>query len=58
MPTPEQASYPCRKTYAKPKIGKVPLRPAEAVLGACRTFSGGTMWNGTCSPTFCKPQFS
>jgi len=30
-----------RRTYEKPAIRQVPLRPEEAVLGFCRSSSGG-----------------
>lgn len=39
-----------KKPYAKPEVTQVPLRPEEAVLGACKTASGSGP-TGTCGTT-------
>lgn len=38
--------------YEAPKINVISLRPEEAVLGHCKTFSGGSNFNsgGGCTP--------
>ena len=38
--------------YEAPKITTISLRPEEAVLGHCKTFSGGNNFNsgGGCTP--------
>ena len=35
-----------KKPYYKPQLIQVPLRPDEAVLGACKTTSGSTAGPG------------
>lgn len=41
-----------RMPYEAPKIKTISLRPEEAVLGHCKTFSGGSNFNsgGGCTP--------
>ncbi|MCX8036115.1 MAG: hypothetical protein N3D11_03480 [Candidatus Sumerlaeia bacterium] len=39
MAEPKKTKH-SKKPYEKPQIAKVPLRPEEAVLGACKTTSG------------------
>jgi hypothetical protein len=48
--TPPEPSPPKRAPYHKPKVERVPLRPEEAVLGACKT--GGI--SGPGDPTACS----
>lgn len=38
--------------YQAPKLKTISLRPEEAVLGHCKTFSGGSNFNGGggCAP--------
>jgi hypothetical protein len=38
--------------YEPPKIKTISLRPEEAILGHCKTFSGGSNFNqfGGCTP--------
>ena len=44
-----------RKPYAKPQIQEVPLRPEEAVLGACKTGSISGPAQGICTfPSTCS----
>lgn len=48
-----------RKPYEKPEIKEVPLRPEEAVLGACKTASRSGPAQVRCSfPTSCSSQLS
>jgi len=47
-----------RKTYKKPQVNKVKLETEEAVLQACKTFSGDTAGKATagkfCGNAACK----
>lgn len=44
-----------RKSYTKPQIQQVPLRPEEAVLGACKTSTVSGPAQATCnSPAPCS----
>jgi hypothetical protein len=48
-----------KKPYAKPQIQEVPLRPEEAVLGACKTSSVSGPAQAKCSfPSACSSQLS
>jgi hypothetical protein len=47
-----------RKPYVKPGMKKVLLRPEEAVLGSCKTVSGGAGSGGTCNMALCLTQAS
>jgi hypothetical protein len=47
-----------RKPYHKPQLMRVALRPEEAVLGACKTATGGSGTGGTCSLVSCVNQAS
>ncbi len=38
-----------RKPYQKPEASRFPLRPDEAVLGFCKTTSGGGPFQTHCS---------
>jgi hypothetical protein len=40
-----------KKTYEPPQLTTISLRPEEAVLGHCKTASGGGM-NGSCQQVF------
>lgn len=43
------------KPYEPPRITTISLRPEEAVLGACKSFSiSGSTSGFPCSVTFCK----
>jgi hypothetical protein len=46
---PKQAES--KKTYEPPQLTTISLRPEEAVLGHCKTASGGGM-NGSCQQVF------
>lgn len=48
-----------KQPYEKPDIQEVPLRPEEAVLGACKTSSRSGPAQVRCSfPTACSSQLS
>ncbi len=48
-----------KKPYVKPEIREVPLRPEEAVLGACKTSSRSGPAQVRCSfPTSCSSLLS
>ena len=48
-----------KKPYETPSIQEVPLRPEEAVLGACKTSSRSGPAQVRCSfPTACSSQLS
>jgi hypothetical protein len=48
-----------RKPYVKPQIQEVPLRPEEAVLGACKTASISGPAQAKCSfPSSCSSLLS
>lgn len=54
----DRADQP-RKPYAKPQIQEVPLRPEEAVLGACKTGSTSGPAQSKCSfPSPCSSPLS
>jgi hypothetical protein len=40
-----------KKPYVKPEVEQVPLRPEEAVLGACKVSGGSGLVAGTCGTT-------
>jgi hypothetical protein len=40
-----------KKPYETPRLTTISLRPEEAVLGHCKTASGGGM-NGSCQQVF------
>lgn len=57
--TPTAGPGEPRKRYEKPEIKEVPLRPEEAVLGACKTASRSGPAQVRCSfPTACSSQLS
>jgi hypothetical protein len=40
-----------KKTYEPPRLTTISLRPEEAVLGHCKSFSGGSNFSfGGCTP--------
>lgn len=44
-----------KQQYEKPVVKRFPLRPEEAVLGFCKTSSGGgPSPSGPCHAVFCK----
>jgi hypothetical protein len=45
--TPDETGT--RKTYAKPQLTRVTLRPEEAVLAACKNVNVGGPGNATCT---------
>lgn len=48
----EKESPPtAKKPYVKPEAKQVPLRPEEAVLGACKIAEGSGFVLGTCGTT-------
>ena len=51
---PESAA-PAKRKYLKPEIGRVPLKPGEAVLGACKTAGVGGPVSSDCTvPVGCS----
>ena len=51
----EPVSQDRKKPYSAPAVEKVPLRPEEAVLGACKsTLVAGPM-SGRCKPPAIPP---
>ena len=48
----EKAPEKPRKPYAKPELFVFPLRPAEAVLGACKMATGGGVGAVGCANDF------
>jgi hypothetical protein len=42
-PDPKKANDP--KPYEPPRLATISLRPEEAVLGACKSLSGGGSFN-------------
>jgi hypothetical protein len=58
QPQDNQSNEP-KRPYAKPQIQEVPLRPEEAVLGACKTSSVSGPAQAKCSfPSNCSSQLS
>ena len=56
---PLQAGGETRKRYTKPSIQEVPLRPEEAVLGACKTALVAGPTQSTCAvPSPCSSVLS
>ena len=48
-----------KRPYAKPQIQEVPLRPEEAVLGACKTASVSGPAQAKCAfPAHCSAPLS
>jgi hypothetical protein len=43
-----------RRPYEKPTVTQVPLRPDEAVLGACKNAGTAGPAGGFCSLTMCS----
>ncbi len=43
-----------KQKYEKPVVKRFPLRPEEAVLGFCKSTSGGGPSAGPCHGVFCK----
>ena len=43
-----------RAAYHPPEVVRVSLRPEEAVLGHCKTFSSTGPASSSCSRLFCK----
>jgi hypothetical protein len=44
-----------KKLYEPPRLATISLRPEEAVLGACKTFNGGSGFQSTCNAVpFCQ----
>jgi hypothetical protein len=44
-----------KKSYEPPRLTTISLRPEEAVLGACKTFNGGSGAMATCNAIpFCQ----
>jgi hypothetical protein len=56
--TPKKDAQGPKKPYVKPELKKVPLRPEEAVLGGCKTVSGGPLSGGSCDQMACLIQAS
>lgn len=47
-----------KKTYAKPELRRILLRPEEAVLGACKSSGSAGPGMGSCMVTMCSTQGS
>jgi len=58
MKVPEKEENKQKKPYVKPEVRRVPLRPEEAVLGGCKTASGGAGSGGSCNVVLCLTQAS
>ncbi len=43
-----------KKPYMKPEVTQVPLRPDEAVLGACKTAGVSGPFSGDCGVFMCQ----
>jgi len=43
-----------KKTYEPPRLTMISLRPEEAVLGACKNFSGADHCGHPCSSFLCQ----
>lgn len=43
-----------KKPYMKPEVTQVPLRPEEAVLGACKTVSVSGPFTADCGAFMCQ----
>jgi hypothetical protein len=55
MATDEQSAPRKKAPYEKPLLHQVPLRPEEAVLGACKTVGSSGPVSGSCSmPVSCS----
>ena len=56
----EKTTVAPKKSYTKPKLRRVELRPQEAVLGSCKSMGGtvGGGVGGTCSLVSCQSQGS
>ena len=55
MSEPVRKPHPAKRPYAPPTMRKVPLRPDEAVLGACKNGSTSGPVGSTCSvPISCS----
>ncbi len=50
----EHDSKPLKKTYRKPVLAQVELRPEEAVLGACKTAIAAGPAQSTCAALTCR----
>ncbi len=51
----EDSSPAARRTYVRPEITRVPLKPEEAVLGACKTAGVGGPVSSDCTvPVGCS----
>jgi hypothetical protein len=54
-PTANESREATKRPYAKPQIQEVPLRPDEAVLGACKTAAvSGPAQHRCNSPSGCS----
>jgi hypothetical protein len=45
----EKGAMQPRKPYSKPEVRQIPLRPEEAVLGACKSASTAGLAQSTCN---------
>jgi len=53
-PKSENKGNSQRVAYQPPEVVRVSLRPEEAVLGHCKTFSSVGPAAGTCRTLFCR----
>jgi hypothetical protein len=49
-----ETSQSVKRTYRKPRIESVEMRPHEALLGACKTSSSAGPASPTCSTLSCS----
>lgn len=54
MPNENETSPAGKRPYSKPQLSKVPLRPEEAVLGACKSFGLGGPASEDCMISMCS----
>lgn len=50
---PQATDPPAKRAYLKPQTSRVPLRPEEAVLGACKSLGLGGPASEDCMVTMC-----
>lgn len=50
----KRAAPPPKKPYQKPELKQIPLRPEEAVLGACKTTGVSGPATSNCGTFMCS----
>ena len=56
--TPGRKKNKAKRSYTKPAVKRVPLRPEEAVLGACKVSGSFGPTAVNCGVVACNPQTS